>query len=159
MQTDNKSEGGILSKVFGRTESTTVQIVRNACVEGVRYLTNIAILWYLNERLFGPDWLAVSTFLASLLSGLLNYALCTIWVFHKRERGAGRNLVQFAVFTLIGAAGLGINIGITTVLTNHCGVYFLVSNTVAQVTVFFFNFFMRKKIVFERKTETEGLKD
>lgn len=149
MQTDNESGGGFFKKVFGKTESTTVQIARNACVEGIRYLTNIAILWYLNERLFGPDWLALSTFLASLLSGLLNYVLCSVWVFHKRGGGASRSLIQFAVFTLIGAAGLALNIGITTVLTNHFGVYFLVSNTVAQVVVFFFNFFMRKKIVFK----------
>lgn len=143
--------GNLWAKLFGKTDSTTVQIVRNAVVEGIRYLTNIAILWYLNERLFGPDWLAVSTFVASLLAGLVNYGLCTIWVFHKKAGGAGKSLVQFAVFTLIGAAGLAINIGITTVLTNRCGVYFLISNTIAQVVVFFFNFFVRKKVVFDRK--------
>ena len=139
------------AKLFGKTDSTTIQIARNAVVEGIRYLTNIAILWYLNERLLGPDWLAVSTFVASLLAGLVNYGLCTIWVFHKKTTGAGRNLMQFAVFTLIGAVGLAINIGITTVLTNHCGLYFLISNTIAQVVVFFFNFFARKRVVFSEK--------
>ena len=139
------------AKLFGKTDSTTIQIARNAVVEGIRYLTNIAILWYLNERLLGPGWLAVSTFVASLLAGLVNYGLCTIWVFHKKTDGAGKSLVQFAVFTLIGAVGLAINIGITTVLTNHCGVYFLISNTIAQVVVFFFNFFVRKRVVFSEK--------
>ena len=152
-QTDNNRN--FLIAIFGKTDSTTVQILRNAVVELIRYGTNIAILWYLNERLFGPDWLALSTFLASLLSGLVNYGLCTIWVFHKKTSGAGRNLVQFAVFTLVGALGLAINIGITTVLTNRCGVYFLISNTIAQVTVFFFNFFVRKKLVFRNKSGGE----
>lgn len=152
-QTDNNRN--FLIAIFGKTDSTTVQILRNAVVEFIRYGTNIAILWYLNERLFGPDWLALSTFLASLLSGLVNYGLCTIWVFHKKTSGAGRNLVQFAVFTLVGALGLAINIGITTVLTNRCGVYFLISNTIAQVTVFFFNFFVRKKLVFSNKSGGE----
>ena len=152
-QTDNNRN--FLIAIFGKTDSTTVQILRNAVVELIRYGTNIAILWYLNERLFGPDWLALSTFLASLLSGLVNYGLCTIWVFHKKTSGAGRNLVQFAVFTLVGALGLAINIGITTVLTNRCGVYFLISNTIAQVTVFFFNFFVRKKLVFSNKSGGE----
>ena len=138
------------TKIFGKTDSTGIQMARNVCVEIVRYLTNIGILWYLNDYLLGPDWLAVSTFVASLLSGLVNYALCSIWVFHKKRESAGRGLLKFAVFTLIGAAGLAINIGITTLLTNRCGVYYLISNTIAQVTVFFFNFFMRKKIVFDR---------
>ena len=156
-QTDNNRNFFIA--IFGKTDSTTVQILRNAVVEFIRYGTNIAILWYLNERLFGPDWLALSTFLASLLSGLVNYGLCTIWVFHKKTSGAGRNLVQFAVFTLVGALGLAINIGITTVLTNRCGVYFLISNTIAQVTVFFFNFFVRKKLVFSNKSGGEESKE
>lgn len=156
-QTDNSRN--FLIAIFGKTDSTTVQILRNAVVEFIRYGTNIAILWYLNERLFGPDWLALSTFLASLLSGLVNYGLCTIWVFHKKTSGAGRNLVQFAVFTLVGALGLAINIGITTVLTNRCGVYFLISNTIAQVTVFFFNFFVRKKLVFSNKSGGEESKE
>ena len=148
--------GDLRARLFGKTDSTTIQIVRNAVVELIRYSTNIAILWYLNEHLLGPEWLAVSTFLASLLSGLVNYGLCTIWVFHKKTSGAGRNLVQFAVFTLIGAAGLAINIGITTLLTNRCGIYYLISNTIAQITVFFFNFFVRKKLVFNEKTGKVG---
>ena len=94
--------------------------------------------------------MALSTAIASLLAGLLNYALSAIWVFHKTEKKASKSLLQFAIFTLIGAVGLAINIGITTMLTNYCGVYYLISNTIAQIVVFFFNFFMRKKIVFER---------
>ena len=130
---------------------TFFQILRNGVVELVRYGINIGLLWILNEHLLGPERLAISTFVASLLSGLVNYALCSIWVFGKKEKGVGKNMVQFAVFTLIGACGLAINIGITTLLTNKLNVYYLASNTIAQVTVFFFNFFMRKKIVFERK--------
>lgn len=137
--------------LFGKTDKTSAQIARNVVVEGIRYLVNIGILWYLNDYLLGNDWLAVSTFVASLLAGLVNYALCSIWVFHKRNSETGKSLLQFAIFTLIGAGGLAINIGITTLLTNKLNVYYLASNTIAQVTVFFFNFFMRKKIVFERK--------
>lgn len=136
--------------LFGKTEDTKIQIARNAIVEGIRYCTNIAILWLLTDKILGSNHLGISTAIASLLAGLLNYALSAIWVFHKTEKKAGKSLVQFGIFTLIGAVGLAINIGITTLLTNKCGVYYLISNTIAQITVFFFNFFMRKKIVFER---------
>lgn len=138
-------------KFFGKTNDTKIQILRNAVVEGIRYCTNIALLWLLTDKLLGDNYLALSTAIASLLAGLLNYALSAIWVFHKTEKKTGKNLLQFAIFTLIGAVGLAINIGITTTLTIYFGVYYLISNTIAQVAVFFFNFFMRKKIVFERE--------
>ncbi|MCQ2605945.1 MAG: GtrA family protein [Bacteroidales bacterium] len=136
---------------FGKTEDTKIQLFRNVVVEGVRYCVNIAVLWLLNDFLFGSEYLAVSTTIASLVSGLVNYALSSIWVFHKVEKKADKNLFQFVLFTAIGAVGLGINVAITTLLTNKLGVYFLISNTIAQVVVFFFNFFARKRIVFERK--------
>ena len=69
----------------------------------------------------------------------------------KVEKKAEKNLLQFALFTAIGAIGLGINVGITTFLTRQIGINYLISNTIAQIVVFFFNFFMRKKFVFEKK--------
>jgi len=138
--------------LFGKTEDTKVQIVRNAVVEGVRYATNMLILWTLTEYVLGKDYLGVSTAIASLLAGLVNYALSSLWVFHKVEKKAKKNLLQFALFTAIGAVGLGINVGITTFLTRHIGINYLISNTIAQIVVFFFNFFMRKKLVFERRS-------
>lgn len=137
--------------LFGKTEDTKVQIVRNAVVEGVRYATNMLILWTLTEFVLGKEYLGVSTAIASLLAGLVNYALSSLWVFHKVEKKVEKNLLQFALFTAIGAIGLGINVGITTFLTRHVGINYLISNTIAQIIVFFFNFFMRKHLVFERK--------
>ncbi len=135
---------------FGKTEDTRVQLFRNVVVECVRYSVNIAILWLLNDVLLGTKFLAVSTVIASMTSGLVNFILSSVWVFHKVEKKADKNIYHFVLFTLIGAIGLAINVAITTVLTNKLGVYFLVSNTIAQIVVFFFNFFARKKIVFER---------
>lgn len=139
--------------LFGKTEDTKVQIVRNAVVEGVRYTTNMLILWTLTEYVLGKDYLGVSTAIASLLAGLVNYALSSLWVFHKLEKKAEKNLLQFALFTAIGAIGLGINVGITTFLTRQMDVNYLISNTIAQIVVFFFNFFMRKHLVFERESK------
>lgn len=146
-----KAMESIQTILFGKTEDTKVQIARNAVVEGVRYATNMLILWTLTEFVLGKEYLGVSTAIASLLSGLVNYALSSLWVFHKVEKKAEKNLLQFALFTAIGAIGLGINVGITTFLTRQMDVNYLISNTIAQIIVFFFNFFMRKHLVFERK--------
>ena len=146
-----KAMESIKTILFGKTEDTKVQIVRNAVVEGVRYATNMLILWTLTEFVLGKEYLGVSTAIASLLAGLVNYALSSLWVFHKVEKKAEKNLLQFALFTAIGAIGLGINVVITTFLTRQVGINYLISNTIAQIVVFFFNFFMRKHLVFERK--------
>lgn len=146
-----KAMESIQTILFGKTDDTKVQIARNAVVEGVRYATNMLILWTLTEFVLGKEYLGVSTAVASLLAGLVNYALSSLWVFHKVEKKAEKNLLQFALFTAIGAIGLGINVVITTFLTRQVGINYLISNTIAQIVVFFFNFFMRKHLVFERK--------
>lgn len=145
----------IKTTFFGKTDDTKVQIARNTVVEGVRYATNMLILWTLTEFVLGKEYLGVSTAIASLLAGLVNYALSSLWVFHKVEKKAKKNLLQFALFTAIGAVGLGINVGITTFLTRQMDVNYLISNTIAQIIVFFFNFFMRKYLVFERKQSSK----
>lgn len=146
-----KAMESIQTILFGKTDDTKVQIARNAVVEGVRYATNMLILWTLTEFVLGKEYLGVSTAIASLLAGLVNYALSSLWVFHKVEKKAEKNLLQFALFTAIGAIGLGINVVITTFLTRQVGINYLISNTIAQIVVFFSNFFMRKHLVFERK--------
>lgn len=136
--------------IFGKTEKTKIQLIRNVIVECIRYCVNIAILWFLNDILLGSKYLALSTIIASITAGLVNYLLSSVWVFHKMDKETNKNIYKFMLFTLVGIVGLGINVGITTILTNKLGVYFLISNTIAQIVVFFFNFFARKKFVFSK---------
>ncbi len=136
--------------LFGKTEKTEIQLIRNVIVECVRYCVNIAILWILNDIILGSKYLALSTIIASITAGLVNYLLSSVWVFHKMDKETNKNIYKFVLFTLVGIIGLGINVGITTILTNKLGIYFLISNTIAQIVVFFFNFFARKKFVFSK---------
>lgn len=138
---------------IGKTEDSRIQIVRNVIVESIRLGVNTLVLFLMNEYLLGQDYLEVNTLVASMLSGLLNFALCTIWVFHKRQRNG--NIMRFIVFTLIGAVGLALNVGITSLLTKIFGIYYIYSNLIAQVIVFVFNFIMRKKIVYTIMSEHE----
>jgi putative flippase GtrA len=107
----------------------------------------------MTEYILGEKYLEINTFVASMLSGILNYVLSTIWVFHKKQKKG--NILRFIVFTIIGAIGLALNIGITSLLTKVCGIHYLVSNLIAQAIVFFFNFFMRKKIVYTIMSKEE----
>lgn len=149
-----------LKEVFsGKTEKTEIQLIRNVIVEVSRIALNMLILWLSYDfimgksehliNIFGKETdivLTTCTILASMLSGIANYIFSTIWVFHKKQKN--NNILRFIVFTVIGAIGLAINAGITVVLTKNIGLHYLLSNTIAQIIVFFFNFFMRKKIVY-----------
>ncbi|MCQ2973196.1 MAG: GtrA family protein [Bacteroidales bacterium] len=148
-----------LKELFiGKTTNNTIQLIRNAIVEGSRIAINLMLLWICydlimnqnqyNVTIFNKEFdlvLTICTIIASMLSGIANYIFSTIWVFHKKQKG--NNISRFIVFTLIGAVGLGINAGITVFLTKT-GINYLISNLIAQIIVFFFNFVMRKKIVY-----------
>ena len=138
---------------IGKTDDSRIQIVRNAIVESIRIGVNALVLFLMTELILGADYLEINTLVASMLSGLLNFVLSTIWVFHKRQKSG--NISRFIVFTLIGAVGLALNVGITSLLTKFCGIHYLVSNLIAQAVVFFFNFFMRKKIVYTLMSKEE----
>lgn len=138
---------------IGKTDDSRIQIVRNAIVESIRIGFNSLMLFLMTEYILGEKYLEINTFVASMLSGILNYVLSTIWVFHKKQKKG--NILRFIVFTIIGAIGLALNIGITSLLTKVCGIHYLVSNLIAQAIVFFFNFFMRKKIVYTIMSKEE----
>lgn len=138
---------------IGKTDDSRIQIVRNAIVESIRIGFNSLMLFLMTEYILGEKYLEINTFVASMLSGILNYVLSTIWVFHKKQKKG--NILRFIVFTIIGAIGLALNIGITSLLTKVCGIHYLVSNLIAQAIVFFFNFFMRKKIVYTIMSKKE----
>ncbi len=156
-----------LKEIFvGKTEKTEVQMLRNIIVEVSRIGINFVILWLSYEvimgksecmvSLFGKDMdivLTSCTVIASMLSGIANYIFSTIWVFHKKKEG--NNILRFIVFTLIGAIGLAINAGITVVLTKSFGMHYMLSNLIAQIIVFFFNFFARKYIVYTLMSKEE----
>ena len=145
-----------LKEIFvGKTENSTIQLFRNIIVEASRIGINMLVLWFvyyiiLNQTDQSNDKLltTISTVVASMVSGIANYIFSTIWVFHKRQKN--NNISRFVVFTLIGAVGLALNAAITVVFKTYIGLYLFISNIIAQIVVFFFNFFMRKYIVYTK---------
>lgn len=148
-----------LKELFvGKTENSAVQLFRNIIVEATRIGINLLILnlfYYVifNQPETGGEkiFTIISTVLASMISGIVNFIFSTIWVFHKRQKN--NNISRFIVFTLIGAIGLGINTGITVLFKDYFGINLTISNLIAQAIVFFFNFFMRKYIVYTKMSQ------
>ena len=84
--------------------SRTAEVIRFALTGGVCFLVELGVLILLKGR-FGIDTL-IATPIAFLISVILNYLLCVVWVFRgKKNRGAGAK----AGFLITSLIGLGLN--------------------------------------------------
>ena len=82
----------------------TSEIIRFAVTGGVCFLVELAVLVLLKGSL-GIDTL-IATPIAFLVSVILNYLLCVVWVFRgTKNRGAGAK----AGFMITSLIGLGLN--------------------------------------------------
>ncbi len=82
----------------------TSEIIRFAVTGGVCFLVELAVLVLLKGSL-GIDTL-IATPIAFLVSVILNYLLCVVWVFRgTKNRGAGAK----AGFLITSLIGLGLN--------------------------------------------------
>ena len=84
--------------------SRTAEVIRFALTGGVCFLVELGVLILLKGR-FGIDTL-IATPIAFLVSVVLNYLLCVVWVFRgAKNRSAGAK----AGFLITSLIGLGLN--------------------------------------------------
>ena len=82
----------------------TAEVIRFALTGGICFLVELAVLILLKGQL-GIDTL-IATPIAFLVSVILNYILCVVWVFRgTKNRGAGAK----AGFLITSLIGLGLN--------------------------------------------------
>ena len=120
------------------------EFVRYFLASGVALLADIGALTIFTE-VFGMPYLLAGA-LAFLIGLVLIYVLSTHWVFGARTVLSPWK--EFAIFTLIGVVGLGINELILWILTGGLGIYVLYSKIASVVFVFSWNFFARKYLLF-----------
>ena len=93
-----------MKDVLEQKRSRTAEVIRFALTGGVCFLVELGVLILLKGR-FGIDTL-IATPIAFLISVVLNYLLCVVWVFRgEKNRGAGAK----AGFLITSLIGLGLN--------------------------------------------------
>ena len=70
------------------------------------------------------------------------------WTFSNIPRSTGRRN-RFIKFNLFSLSGFALNESILIILTNEIKTHYLVSEFVAMVVTFFFNFIMSKKVTWK----------
>ena len=142
-------------------KSRAAEIIRFALTGGVCFVVELAVLILLKGK-FGVDTL-IATPIAFLISVILNYLLCVVWVFRgAKNRGAGAK----AGFLITSLIGLGLNealmllfrmlLGedavILTLGTRVVNMYVL-NKCIATLVVMIWNYFSKRAVLYRRVKE------
>lgn len=140
-----KSERDLLTSILlAKTDKTLIQLFRYTFVGGIAYCIDFGSLFFLTE--FVKINYLISAAIAFLLGLITNYLLSTLWVFSKRT--VADKKIEFLVFSIIGLVGLGLNEAMIWFFTEFANFHYLISKMFSTVVVFLWNFFARKKILF-----------
>jgi putative flippase GtrA len=84
-----------------------------------------------------------------ILGLILNYLLSRVWVFAGEKSRISSRWAEFTVFAAVGAIGLILNDAVIWALTSGFGIDPLLSKLPATGVVFFWNFFLRRHLIFK----------
>ena len=126
--------------------------LRNVAAEGARYLGAAAVALAVDFGVYsGLIRIAAVHYLVAAPIGFalglaIVYSLSVRWVFRQR-RLAGRR-AEFAIFAVIGLAGMALNQGIIYAVVELMPGAYEIAKAVSAGTVFWFNFAARKLLLF-----------
>lgn len=119
------------------------EFIKYAVVGGICTFLDFLIL-YLLTTLGGIHYLISST-ISFALGVILNYLLCTFWIFSIHR--VKSHPTEFLYYVLISLVGLGINTALMWVFTDTLGLWFMLSKLIAAGITLFYNFFARKLLL------------
>jgi len=147
MQVPDFIHAKIQSLFIAKTNSTLLQLFRYTFVGGFAFMVDFGTLFILTEYLH--IYYLVSAAIAFLLGLTINYILSVRWVFNSRTME--NRWLEFMVFAIIGLVGLGLNELFIWLLTEVFLIYYLLSKIITTAIVYFWNFFARKFMLFNKQ--------
>ena len=94
-------------------------------------------------------WYVTATAVAAFLGALVNFALGRHWTFEATEQSVRGQMLRYAVIALL---SLILNSAGVYLLTDHCGVYYMLSKAITAFSVgVLFNFPLHRYFVFGRQ--------
>jgi len=130
----------ILRNTFTFKNSLFTEAFKYLFVGGLCTLLDFSLLFLLTKYL-GINYIASS--ILSFMSGtILNYYLCTIWIF--KIRVIVKRQHEFLYYLIITGIGLGINTILIWGFTEFLALYFMLSKLLATFVTYWWNFGARK---------------
>ena len=122
-------------------ESVFLQVPRALAASILALVVDFAILEFCVRVVGMPA--VLGAILGYLAGGVLQYVLCSMWVFSRRKGDAG-----FIAFTLLSLVGLGITWVVMIVVHDWAGMSIEVAKIIAVGLAFSWNFLSRKYLLF-----------
>ncbi|MDA2922422.1 GtrA family protein [Patescibacteria group bacterium AH-259-L07] len=119
-------------------------MLRYGATAGISFIIDISALFVLTE--FFHIYYLYSAAIAYVVALIIHYVLNVWWVFNKRK--IRHWPAELALFSLIGIVGLGLNQVLMWFFTEIILIHYLISKVIARIFIFFWNFFMRKYMLF-----------
>ena len=137
-------KGDIKGLFFEKTENTFLQFFRYLFVGGTSFVADYVLLHIITE--WGIHYLISGAF-SFLFGVLVNYLMSKWLVFSEKTEGKERTK-EVAVFFVVALAGLGWTELLMWIFTEKLRWYYMLSKAVAAVLVLFWNFFMKKILLY-----------
>ena len=135
----------MIRKLFiQKSDKTSIHLLRSIFSSNIAFSVDFGILVLLTE-VFHIHYL-ISAGAGFIVGTTLNYILCIVWVFSKRR--IENKQLEYWTFILIGLTGAGLNELFIWFFTEHVNIFYMLSKIISGSTVFFFNFIMRKYVLF-----------
>ena len=139
--------GDIKGLFIEPTEDSFLQFFRYIFVGGASFAADYVLLHIITE--LGVYYLISGAI--SFIAGLfVNYALSKLLVFSKKTTGAEK-AKEFSVFAVIAVFGLIITEALMWLFTEKLLWHYMISKAAAAVIVLFWNFFMKKILLYIKK--------
>lgn len=128
------------------TTNVYIQLFRYSFVGGVAFAVDYGTLFLLTEYAGFPY--LVSAAIAFIAGLVVNYLLSISWVFNQNR--SENPTKEFLFFAAIGVVGLLLNELIMYIGTDLFHLHYMFSKIISTVIVFFWNFFARKVLLFNK---------
>ena len=123
------------------------EFFRYAVVGGIAFLADYGTLFLFQELI-----LTAAGFIVGLI---VNYVLSLTFVFRRKDnRGSGKSVAAFLIFTVVGVIGLGLTELIMYLGTELLHISYLIVKIAAAI-VLVWNYVGRKVLIFDRKGKIE----
>jgi putative flippase GtrA len=140
--------------LFQPSHTLFAQVPRALIVSVIAAALDVAVLFLLVDMY---HWQKVPAATVSyLLGGVVQYALCSLWVFPTAPRNVATGFLAFTVLSLV---GLGITAGTMHVMAQMWHVNYKLAKVVALALSFCWNFGSRKYLLFQEQQQTHQLLD
>ncbi|MFB6208407.1 MAG: glycosyltransferase [Candidatus Nanohaloarchaea archaeon] len=117
------------------------RMLKFGVVGAIGTVVNMGLLYLFTEYV-GLHYM-ISAGIAVESAIVSNFVLNDIWTFIDRKKEGMKNLMErFTKFQAVSLTGLGLNLGLLWTFTKIAGIYYLLSNLIAILIVFFWNYFI-----------------